>query len=82
LYLLELYKNGVRTPIAVSKHFKYCYSFGKFIGEIAEPNQTYKLAMRQMKKEGLGVVWDRSKFEQQEKAITLITIREVKYLTK
>jgi len=81
-YLVELYRNGTRTPIAVSKHFKHCYSFGKFVAGITEPNQTYKLALRQLKTNGIAEVWDGSKFEQLEQATTLLTIQPIKYLTK
>lgn len=88
MYLIELYKQGVRTPVAVSKHFKHCYSFARLIGEISEPNQTYKLALRELRSsEGQAMLWDKSRFEFKEHALhspigIYVLIKPVKFLKR
>lgn len=81
IYLITLRTEKITFPIAASKNVKDALAFAKMVGQINEPNLSYKGLLRALKKDLAAKLWDKSKHEEGAKPDNdYVDIRPIKLL--
>lgn len=62
VYLITIMKGKIALPLAGAKNVKEAYAFAKMVGQINEMNRSYKSTIRDLKKDLITKLWDKSKY--------------------